>query len=134
MAMVLITHDLGVVAEMADRVAVMYAGRIVEEGDTATMFRDPKHPYTLGLHGSVPVIGDRRDRLAVIPGSGPRPRRPAAGVPVRARAARPASRPGSPAAPRTSPALVEVAPGHRVRCFLHHDVAEARPVAVPTTP
>ena len=71
MAIVLITHDLGIVAELCDRVAVMYAGQIVEEATTRTLFRDPRHPYTQGLIGSVPVIGQRRDRLDVIPGRVP---------------------------------------------------------------
>jgi len=70
-AVVLITHDLGVVAEMADRVAVMYAGEIVEETDVATLFNDPKHPYTQGLIGSIPVLGQVLDELAVIPGTVP---------------------------------------------------------------
>ena len=59
-AIILITHDLGVVAEMCDRVAVMYAGEIVEQADTATLFADPKHPYTRGLIGSVPTLGEVR--------------------------------------------------------------------------
>src|SRR6187399_3651006 len=63
-AIVLITHDLGVVAEMCDRVAVMYAGEIIEETDTRHLFRQPLHPYTQGLIGSVPVLGQPRDSLA----------------------------------------------------------------------
>ncbi len=70
-AVILITHDLGIVAEMADRVAVMYAGEIVEEADVATLFTDPKHPYTRGLIGSVPVLGQVTGELAVIPGTVP---------------------------------------------------------------
>ena len=70
-AIILITHDLGVVAEMCDRVAVMYAGEIVEQTDVATLFREPRHPYTQGLIGSIPVVGDVRDELAVIPGNVP---------------------------------------------------------------
>jgi len=67
-AVVLITHDLGVVAEMADRVVVMYAGEVVEEADVATLFSDPKHPYTKGLLGSTPVLGEIKDQLDTIPG------------------------------------------------------------------
>ena len=133
MAMVLITHDLGVVAEMADRVAVMYAGRIVEEGDTDAMFRDPKHPYTRGLLGSVPVIGDRREQLAVIPGRVPT----LVDLPPGCRfASRCDARveAGLTRCTEEEPALVEVEPGHRVRCYLHHDVAEGQPVATPATP
>ena len=67
-AVVLITHDLGVVAEMADRVAVMYAGEIVEETDVRTIFKEPKHPYTKGLIASIPVLGHLTDELETIPG------------------------------------------------------------------
>ncbi len=67
-AILLITHDLGVIAEMADRVVVMYAGQIVEEADVRTLFAKPLHPYTKGLLGSIPVLGIVRDRLDVIPG------------------------------------------------------------------
>ena len=67
-AVILITHDLGVVAETADRVAVMYAGQIVEEAQVADLFNHPKHPYTQGLIASIPVLGERRKRLEVIPG------------------------------------------------------------------
>ena len=70
-AIVLITHDLGVVAEMCDRAAVMYAGEIVEQTDVRTLFADPKHPYTQGLIGAVPVPGEILDELATIPGSVP---------------------------------------------------------------
>jgi oligopeptide/dipeptide ABC transporter ATP-binding protein len=70
-AIILITHDLGIVAEIADRVAVMYAGEIVEEADTKTLFSEPKHPYTQGLIGSIPIAGSRRDWLDVIPGRVP---------------------------------------------------------------
>jgi oligopeptide/dipeptide ABC transporter ATP-binding protein len=68
MAVILITHDLGIVAETANRVAVMYAGQIVEEADITTLFKYPKHPYTQGLIASIPVLGERRERLDVIPG------------------------------------------------------------------
>ena len=70
-SIILITHDLGIVAEMCERVAVMYAGRIVEETDVISLFTAPKHPYTLGLIGSVPVLGQVRDQLHVIPGTVP---------------------------------------------------------------
>jgi oligopeptide/dipeptide ABC transporter ATP-binding protein len=70
-AIILITHDLGVVAEMCDRVAVMYAGEIVEQTDVKTLFASPKHPYTQGLIGSVPILGSVQDELATIPGAVP---------------------------------------------------------------
>ena len=71
-ALLLITHDLGVVAEMADRVAVMYAGEIVEEADVYALFREPLHPYTRGLLSSIPTLATKRDRrLNVITGTVP---------------------------------------------------------------
>jgi len=71
MALMLITHDLGVVAQMAEHVVVMYAGRIVEQGPTADILRNPLHPYTKGLIASRPVAGERRRRLYSIPGQVP---------------------------------------------------------------
>ena len=70
-SVILITHDLGVIAEMADRVAIMYAGRIVEQTDINFVFSKPLHPYTQGLIASIPVLGKIKDRLDVIPGSVP---------------------------------------------------------------
>jgi oligopeptide/dipeptide ABC transporter ATP-binding protein len=70
-AIVLITHDLGVVAEMCERVAVMYAGQIVEQTDVKTLFAEPQHPYTQGLIGSIPVLGVVKDKLDIIPGAVP---------------------------------------------------------------
>jgi oligopeptide/dipeptide ABC transporter ATP-binding protein len=123
MSVVLITHDLGIVAEVCDRVAVMYAGQIVEETATTTLFRDPKHPYTLGLIGSVPVIGQRRERLDVIPGRVP----DLVDLPVGCRFAprcRAREEHGLTQCTEALPALVEVVPGHTVRCFLHSDAVE----------
>jgi peptide/nickel transport system ATP-binding protein/oligopeptide transport system ATP-binding protein len=73
MAIILITHDLGIVAEMADEVAVMYAGRVVERASGAQIFDDPQHPYTLGLLGSIPKVEEDRDRLLAIEGTVPAP-------------------------------------------------------------
>ena len=73
MAIMLITHDLGVVAEMADEVVVMYAGKIVERADVDTVFSAPHHPYTQGLLASIPRLGVKRERLAVIQGVVPNP-------------------------------------------------------------
>jgi oligopeptide/dipeptide ABC transporter ATP-binding protein len=123
MAVVLITHDLGIVAELTERVAVMYAGQIVEEAPTAELFAAPRHPYTTGLIGSVPVIGQRTAELAVIPGRVPN----LIDLPTCCRfAPRCAARvdAGLTACTEAMPALVEVAPGHRVRCFLHSDAVE----------
>jgi len=73
MAIMLITHDLGVVAEMADEVVVMYSGKVVERADVRTVFGSPHHPYTKGLLASIPRIDERRERLAVIKGTVPSP-------------------------------------------------------------
>lgn len=119
-AVILITHDLGVIAEMADRVAVMYAGEIVEESPVVSLFDAPHHPYTIGLIGSVPVLGEVRDSLDVIPGSVPN----LVNLP-----------PGCRFAPRCQarlehnlsvctenrPPLQDVAAGHKVRCWLYTD-------------
>ena len=72
-SIMLITHDLGVVAEMADYVVVMYAGRVIEKGTAREIFKDPRHPYTIGLMNSKPVVGKHIDRLYSIPGSVPNP-------------------------------------------------------------
>ncbi|MDR6293386.1 MULTISPECIES: ABC transporter ATP-binding protein [Inquilinus] len=111
-AMILITHDLGVVAEVADQVAVMYAGRIVESGPVDAIFADPQHPYTIGLMGSVPSLGRRAGRLATIPGTVP----PADRMPAGCRFA-----PRCPfAAPRCTaeaPPAQLVGPDHRAACW-----------------
>jgi peptide/nickel transport system ATP-binding protein/oligopeptide transport system ATP-binding protein len=73
MAIMMITHDLGVIAEVSDRVAVMYAGKVVEYTDVDTLFDDPKHPYTWGLMNSIPKLDKDVDRLEAIPGSVPSP-------------------------------------------------------------
>jgi oligopeptide/dipeptide ABC transporter ATP-binding protein len=119
-AIVLITHDLGVVAEMCNRVAVMYAGEIVEQTDVGTLFRDPLHPYSRGLIGSIPVVGQIRDELAVIPGNVPNlidlppgcrfSPRCAARIPLEVSLAE-----------EQHPELRTVRAGHQVRCWLYHD-------------
>jgi peptide/nickel transport system ATP-binding protein len=73
MAVLLITHDLAVVAESCDKVLVMYASKIVESADVKTIFADPLHPYTRGLFQSIPDIDSNRERLSVIPGFVPNP-------------------------------------------------------------
>ena len=120
-SVILITHDLGVVAEMADRIAVMYAGRIVEEAETLTLFNDPKHPYTQGLIASIPVLGQVRDRLEVIPGSVPN----LIDLPPGCRfAARCKARVEHELTICTDlePDLIEVASEHQARCWLYQDV------------
>jgi oligopeptide/dipeptide ABC transporter ATP-binding protein len=117
-SVILITHDLGVIAEMANRVAVMYAGEIVEETDTKTLFRKPLHPYTQGLHDSIPILGEVKERLETIHGSVPN----LIGISGHCRFA-----------PRCKsreeyklevcwnmePSLIEIEKGHKVRCFLY---------------
>lgn len=73
MALMLITHDLGIVAEMADYVIVMYAGKVIEEAPVKELFKNPKHPYTRGLLKAKPIIGQRQERLYTIPGQVPNP-------------------------------------------------------------
>ncbi len=120
-AIILITHDLGVVAEMADRVAVMYAGEIVEQADVTTLFRHPSHPYTRGLIGSIPLVGDVREELSVIPGNVPN----LIDLPKGCRfAPRCASRVAedNTMSLDSHPALLPIVPAHEVRCWLYHDV------------
>ena len=119
-SIILITHDMGVVAEMAARVSVMYAGRVVEQAEVNTLFDTPLHPYTRGLLSSIPVMGVVKDRLDTIPGSVPN----LINLP-----------PGCKFAPRClarvehnltlctekEPNLIEHEPGHRVRCWLYED-------------
>jgi oligopeptide/dipeptide ABC transporter ATP-binding protein len=129
-AVILITHDLGVIAEMADRVAVMYAGRIVEQTDVVTLFDRPLHPYTQGLIGSIPVLGKVQERLDVIPGVVPN----LINLP-----------PGCRFAPRcrlrekynlaictqSEPDLEESTKGHAVRCWLYQSNGEHHAVLQP---
>lgn len=119
-AIILITHDLGVVAEMAERVAVMYAGYIVEQADVQPLFDKPLHPYTQGLIGSIPILGKLKDRLEVIPGSVPN----LVNLPVGCRfAARCKARTENNLVICTDkePSLVEIERGHFVRCWLYED-------------
>ncbi len=118
-AVVLITHDLGVVAEMADRVAVMYGGQIVEQAAVTTLFAEPLHPYTEGLLGSVPVLGRRQDELAVIRGRVPTLVDPPEGCRFAPRCPQRMDRCAT-----ATPALVEVQPARQVRCFLHSDAVD----------
>ena len=122
-AMILITHDLGVIAEMADRVAVMYAGEIVEQSPVASLFDTPLHPYTKGLMGSIPVLGEIRDRLEVIPGSVPNlidlPTGCRFAPRCKARVEQNLS-----ICTEKKPDLVDVAEGHKVRCWLYQNSEE----------
>ena len=112
-AILLITHDMGVIAEMADNVAVMYAGQIVEYSDVYTIFDKPLMPYTEGLLAAIPVLGEVRDKLAVIPGSVPN----LISLPTGCKFA-PRCPYGKEFCTLATPPLVEVEPGHRVRCYM----------------
>src|SRR5207249_9600371 len=122
-AILLITHDLGVVAETADRVAVMYAGRILEEAPVRQLFAAPQHPYTIGLLGAVPRLAGGHARLATIEGNLPDPLNLPAGCRFAPRC------PFAEARCRAvDPALVEIGPGHRAACLrapLDHSVLAA---------
>jgi peptide/nickel transport system ATP-binding protein len=115
MAILIITHNLGVIAELADDVAVMYMGKVVESADVRTIFNRPLHPYTVGLLRSVPQVGGRgRDRLTPIPGSVPDPLSLLQGCSFYQRCPAPKS-----AACKEEVPLREVEPGHFVRCTLY---------------
>jgi len=119
-SIIFITHDLGVVAEMAENIAVMYAGQIVEYADVETIFADPRMPYTQGLLESIPVLGQDRETLAVIPGTVPS----LIDLPPGCRfAPRCTSRVkhGLTVCSEVEPALLPVEEGHSVRCWLYHD-------------
>jgi oligopeptide/dipeptide ABC transporter ATP-binding protein len=113
LALLLITHDLGVVAEMADRVLVMYAGRIVEEAPVGSLFALPAHPYTEGLLSAMPRLGEERDRLTTIRGTVPSPIDWPTGCRFRDRCPYAFER-----CALEEPALLQVGPGHRARCHL----------------
>jgi peptide/nickel transport system ATP-binding protein len=122
MAIVIITHDLGVVAEMADEIAVMYAGRIVELAEASLIFKAPQHPYTWGLLRSIPTLsGPREEELVPIPGTPPSLINRPSGCHFHPRCAY-----SQPEHAEVDPLLQDVPgePGHRVACLL--DVAERR--------
>jgi oligopeptide/dipeptide ABC transporter ATP-binding protein len=118
LALLLITHDLGVVARMADRVAVMYAGRIVEEAPVDVLFADPKHPYTQGLMASIPG-GAQRSRLGAIPGSVP----PLGELPAGCSFAPRCPRRFDPC-PSAHPGTTTLTSGHGVKCYLYGPAVE----------
>ncbi len=116
MAVMLITHAMGVVAEVAQRVVVMYAGKVVEEATVEELFANPRHPYTQGLIRSIPRIdlaATHHTRLEAIPGTVPKLIEPAEGCRFAGRC-----RHATPACSAATPPLREIAPGHKVACFL----------------
>ncbi|QWU16959.1 peptide/nickel transport system ATP-binding protein [Paenibacillus sophorae] len=118
-AILLITHDLGVVAEMCDRVVVMYGGKVVEESDVITLFTEPKHPYTQGLMKSMPTLDSEEKRLYSIKGSVPIPGslREGCYFAPRCEFAMDVCR-------RQAPELTEIGQGHFTRCWLHASEGE----------
>jgi peptide/nickel transport system ATP-binding protein len=111
-AIILITHDLGVVAEVCDEVAVMYAGEIVERAAADELFTSPQHPYTVGLLGSIPRLERRIDHLATIEGMVPNMMRPPSGCRFAARCPF-----ASEACVKARPQLREIGRGHLSRCI-----------------
>ncbi len=112
MAIMLITHDLGVIAEMADDVVVMYAGKVVEASDVMNVFERPHHPYTKGLLASIPRLGEKRERLEVIKGVVPNPLNLPSGCLFKRRC------PSRMPICDVAPPFQEIAPGHVSRCWL----------------
>jgi peptide/nickel transport system ATP-binding protein len=121
MAVLLITHDLGIVAGRADRVAVMYAGQIVEEAPTERLFARPSHPYTQGLFASVPRITGPVGRLSPIGGSVPPPGAWPSGCRFRPRCPKAFDK------SETMPPLLPVDPEHRMRCWLAEEGSDDKP-------
>ena len=113
LALLLITHDLGVVAEMASRVIVMYAGEVVEEAPVNALFENPSHPYTEGLLAAIPRMGEETDRLKTIRGTVPPPTAWPSGCRFRDRCPYAFDR-----CAKEAPVLLQVASGHRARCHL----------------
>ncbi|KKM10772.1 peptide ABC transporter ATP-binding protein [Clostridiales bacterium PH28_bin88] len=112
-SIMLITHDLGVVAEMAQRVVVMYAGKVVEESDVPTLFRSPMHPYTEGLMRSIPYLAQDNEQLHAIPGTVPSPLHMPPGCRFNPRCSYKQDR-----CVKEEPPLRQAAEGHWVRCWL----------------
>ncbi|MBP1466327.1 ABC transporter ATP-binding protein [Candidatus Chloroploca sp. M-50] len=111
-AIILITHDMGVVAEMADNVIVMYAGQVVEYASVRAIFAEPKHPYTVGLLNSMPVLGEVREELAVIPGTVPSLINPPTGCRFASRCSHRFEKCDE------APPMVSLEHGRKVRCWL----------------
>jgi oligopeptide/dipeptide ABC transporter ATP-binding protein len=119
MALLFITHDLGVVAEIADDVAVMYLGRIVEQSNVDTLFNNPKHPYTQALLRSIPRISARRQELDPIAGMVPSPFRRPSGCSFHPRCSQRMAHCNS-----VEPALTQLADQHQVRCLLYENISK----------
>ena len=112
-SIIFITHDLGVIAEMSDRVMVMYAGKVAEVADAHTILMNPKHPYTLGLINSRPNLSIDSKRLTVIPGNVPDLNNKPSGCPFHPRCGK-----AMPQCEREYPPEVNIEPGHQISCWL----------------
>lgn len=123
MATVFISHDLGAVSQICERVCVMYAGRIVEQGSIAQLFSEPRHPYTRGLFDAIPRIDGPRNRLIPIPGTVPNPKHLPAGCSFAPRCMR-----AEEGCSHEPPALETIADGRRLACFNPVPVSQAIPV------
>lgn len=117
MAVLLITHDLGIIAEVASEVYVMYAGKVVEHAGTRSLFASPKHPYTVGLMNSIPDLHESKEMLNAIPGVVPSPGSYPPGCRFQDRCPMVIDR-----CRREEPPLMEVAAGHQSACFRAHEV------------
>ncbi len=115
-SVILITHDLAVVAEVCDRVAVMYAGDVVEVADVDELFKNPLHPYTRGLLASIPRVDSTIDQQSSIGGSVPNLIYPPSGCRFNPRCPKAFEK-----CPQAKPELVEVSPRHLVSCFLYEE-------------
>jgi len=132
-AVIFITHDLGVIAELADWVAVMYAGQIVEQASVETLFEQPLHPYTLGLIRSIPILGEIKERLEVIDGAVPNLVNLPDGCHFAPRC-KMREKYGLIICLEKEPGLDEVQPNHIVRCWLYHDLDDHKaPLSVGDT-
>jgi peptide/nickel transport system ATP-binding protein len=117
-SIILITHDLGVVAEIANRAAIMYMGQIVEEADVQELLSNPKHPYTQGLLESIPVLGEVREYLNTIPGTVPSPVDPPPGCLFASRCPHREAT-GIDLCTQKRPGKTLIGPGHTVHCYLY---------------
>ncbi|SHJ99549.1 ABC transporter ATP-binding protein [Paramaledivibacter caminithermalis] len=119
-AMILITHDLGVVSEVCDKVAIMYAGEIVEAASLKQLFENPRHPYTLGLFGSIPNLDEEVDRLKPITGLMPDPTNLPTGCKFHPRCPY-----GTDICAKQEPKAIEIEDGHKVKCLIYEGLVDA---------
>ena len=118
-SILLIGHDLGVISELCDRVAVMYAGKLVEHTDSTTIFKEPKHPYTQALLKSIPRLDVETERLLIIPGTVPRLINPSPGCRFHPRCEY-----AKEICSKEDPPLIEIGQGHSVACFLYGSIGK----------